>query len=73
MSKFNYPKMYGATKNVLQTVAASGITMIVLGVVILASCFIFNFESNLPLLAGLFLIIAGCAGFVDSIKKEDKH
>ena len=73
MSKFNYPKMYGATKNVLPTVAASGITMIVLGVVILASCFIFNFESNLPLLAGLFLIIAGCAGFVYSIKKEDKH
>lgn len=70
MSKINYRKMSGLTKNVLQTVAASGITMIVLGVVVLTSCFIFHFESNLPLLAGLFLIIAGCTNFVYSIKKS---
>lgn len=70
MSKLNYPKMSGAAKNVLQTVAASGVTMIVLGVIVLTSCFVFKFESNLPLLAGLFLIIAGCAGFVYSLKKS---
>jgi len=69
MSKLNYKMMNHKVKSSLQAIPSMGITFIVLGVVILAASFAFNVKGNFLLFAGLFLIVAGVAGYVYSIKK----
>ncbi|MEE0423499.1 MAG: hypothetical protein UDO44_08820 [Prevotella sp.] len=56
-------------KKSLQTLPSMGMTFIVLGVLLLAASFAFAIKSNIMLVAGLFFILAGVAGFVYSLKK----
>lgn len=56
-------------KKSLKTLPSMGMTFIVLGVLLLAASFAFAIKSNIMLVAGLFFILAGVAGFVYSLKK----
>lgn len=56
-------------KKSLHTLPSMGMTFIVLGVLLLAASFAFAIKSNIMLVAGLFFILAGVAGFVYSLKK----
>ena len=69
MRKINYRKMNKMAGNTLQALASMGIAFVVLGVIILASTLLFNMKSNLMLFVGLFFIVAGCVGYVYSLKK----
>ena len=53
----------------LHTLPSTGMTFIVLGVLLLAASFAFDIKNNIMLFAGLFFILAGIAGFVYSLKK----
>ena len=61
--------MNNKVKSSLQAIPSMGITFIVLGVIVLAASFAFHVKGNFLLFAGLFLIVAGVAGYVYSIKK----
>ena len=56
-------------KNHLSALPSMGMAFIVLGVLLLASSFVFSVKSNILLFAGLFFIVAGTAGYVYSLKK----
>lgn len=56
-------------KKHLQALPGMGMTGIVLGVLLLASTFVFNLKSNTLLFAGLLFIVLGTAGYVYSLKK----
>ena len=56
-------------KKSLRTLPSMGMTFIVLGVLLLAASFALSMKSNIMLFAGLFLVLAGVAGFVYSLKK----
>lgn len=59
----------GTLKKQLRAIASMGMAFIVLGVLMLASSYIFNVESNILLFAGLIFIVAGTTGYVYSLKK----
>ncbi len=69
MKKMNYRGVGRKMKSSLQALPSMGIAFVVLGVVVLASTFAFSIRSNGMLLAGLFLVVAGTAGYVYSLKK----
>ncbi len=56
-------------KKQLRAIPSLGMTFIVLGVLMLASSYVFSVKSNILLFAGLFFIVAGTAGYVYSLKK----
>lgn len=56
-------------KKSLRTLPSMGMTLIVLGVLLLAASFALSMKSNIMLFAGLFFVLAGVAGFVYSLKK----
>mgnify|MGYP004448071293 FL=1 len=56
-------------KDSLRVIPSTGMTFIVLGVLLLAASFAFSMKSNIMLFAGLFFVLAGVAGFVYSLKK----
>ena len=56
-------------KKSLRTLPSMGMTFIVLGVLLLAASFALSMKSNIMLVAGLFFVLAGVAGFVYSLKK----
>ncbi len=56
-------------KKSFRALPSMGMTFIVLGVLLLAASFAMGIKDNLPLFAGIFLILAGIAGFVYSMKR----
>ena len=70
MNKKNYKKMNKRVKQTLRTLPSMGIAFVVLGVLIFASSYALSLKSNFLLFAGLFLVVAGSAGYVYSLKKN---
>lgn len=44
--------------------------MLYLGIIFFAISFFFSISSNILLFAGLFLVVAGTAGYILSLKKD---
>ena len=56
-------------KNLFRAFPTMGMAFIVLGVLLLAASFAMNIKSNSMLYAGLFFILAGVAGYINTIIK----
>ena len=69
MKKFGSKISRKKIQSSLHTLPSTGMTFIVLGVLLLAASFAFAIKNNIMLFAGLFFILAGIAGFVYSLKK----
>ena len=70
MNNRNYKNMNKRVKQTLRTLPSMGIAFVVLGVLIFASSYAFSLKSNFLLFAGLFLVIAGSASYVYTLKKD---
>ena len=70
MKKFGSKISRKKIQSSLQALPSMGIAFVVLGILVFASTFIFSIRSNALLLTGLFLVIAGCLGYVYSLKKD---
>lgn len=57
-------------KQLLPALLSMGMTFIVLGVLMLASSYIWNIKNNILLFAGLLFIVLGTIGYVYSIKQK---
>lgn len=57
-------------KNSLHALPTMGMAFIVLGVLLLAASFAMNIKSNSMLYAGLFFILAGVVGYINTIIKR---
>lgn len=57
-------------KNSLRALPTMGMAFIVLGVLLLAANFAMNIKSNSMLYTGLFFILAGVAGYINTIIKR---
>ena len=68
MKKFGSKISRKKIQSSLQALPSMGIAFVVLGILVFASTFIFSIRSNALLLTGLFLVIAGCLGYVYSLK-----
>lgn len=69
MKRFDSKKVSKRMGKTLLALPSMGIAFVVLGVIILAASFTFSLKNNAILLAGLFFIVAGCIGYVYSLKK----
>ena len=57
-------------KQLLPALLSMDMTFIVLGVLMLASSYIWNIKNNILLFAGLLFIVLGTIGYVYSIKQK---
>ena len=62
-------KMNKKLISLLHSLPSMGMAFIVLGVLLMVASFAFSIQGTSVLFAGLFLILAGIAGFVYSFKK----
>ncbi len=62
-------KMNKKLSHSLRALPSMGLAFVVLGVLLLAATFALGVKGNQVLFAGLFLILAGVAGFIYSLKK----
>lgn len=69
MKKFGSKISRKKIQSSLQALPSMGIAFVVMGILVFASTFVFCIRSNALLLTGLFLVIAGCLGYVYSLKK----
>lgn len=58
-------------KKSFRALPTMGMAFIVLGVLLLAASFAMNIKNNSMLYAGLFFILAGVAGYIYTIKKDE--